>query len=662
MKDRLAPLFLAAIVLLLHGFVLGHPLFADDYLFFDRVRYRGLAEVLAEPDVLGNFWRPLTRQVYFWVVAHGLGESALALHLVNLASLLAILVLLFTLVRRWAGSNAAWTASLLVAVSSVWDVPILWGSGTQDLFAILLALGALHLADHRHHVAAALLYGTALFCKEVVLLLPALIALVAWMKTRSVRAVVVAIVPYAVVAILWAIPWSMRMHASPAAPTMPGWSDALAAIAHLPQVLLGVETGPLARLDVSRAVAACACAAIAACALFVGAQSNDRGDDHVQAGLLGAAWIAIGVLPVIVVAGIWSDYYYAFAVCGVGCLAGAWARTRPWRVSLGLVLIVLAGATFARQREAIGVPIGAWTGRSHIDASYVFRSECIGRGMLASLKRAVPRPGARSTFFFSGVPGSISWQVGDGPYVRWAYRDSSLRSYWLSQMTEERVARGPAYLFRAQGDTVFNIGTDRGVTFGTATRALLQGDLEVARGALRYHLEQWPNDTYPRSVLAWMAAAEGDIHLRDEVLGTAGFVPDTARASAEISSARELLANGDTLAARQALGQALFADPFDVRAHAAFADLAFGDPKGRARLIVESYAVLALAPEDPIAWRRWAFVQAYFGEVAGALHSLDRYRALAPDGARADRGSALLERELRRRLPYAAGGGQLILD
>lgn len=654
--DRFAPAILGAVVLLLHGSSLRKPLFADDYLFFDRVRYRSLADAIAMPDALGNFWRPLTRQVYFWIVAHRFAESAVVLHAVNLLSLLAILLLFFFLVRRWAGSYAAWVGALGVALSCAWDVPILWGSGTQDLFAILLALVALHLSDRGHHVAGALAYGIGLLCKEVVLLLPVLVVLLEAPRRR-----LRALAPYVLVVVAWAIPWSSRMRASPNAPGMPGWSDALAALAHLPQVVLGLETGPLAPFDPARALAACACAALSVSALFIARKANGRGA-RADSATLGIAWIAIGVLPVVAVASIWSAYYYAFALCGVGLLAGVLLRSRPWQAAAGVVLVMLAGATLARQRESIGVPVGAWTGRSHIDASYVLRSERIGKTMLESLRRAVPRPSPRSTFFFSGVPGSISWQVGDGPLVRWAYRDSSLRSYWLSQITDERVDRGRIYLFRAQGDTVFDVGDDRGLTFGTAARALLQGDREVARGALRYHLGRWPDDSYARSVLGWIAAAEGDVALRDAMMGAVGFVPDTAGANAAFETARRLIAARDTLGARQALGNVLRSNPFDARAHGAFADLALGDPRLRAHLLVESYAVIALAPQDPASWRRWAFVQAYFGEVEGGLSSLARYRQLAPAIARDDRAAAWLEGELERRLPHAPGGGQLVLD
>ena len=659
--DRLAPLLLGAIVLLIHGSALSHPLFADDYLFFDRVRYRGFLDALAQPDPLGNFWRPLTRQVYFWVVARAFAESAAVMHVINMASLIAIVSLLFALVRRWAGSQAAWTAGLLVAVAAAWDVPVVWGSGTQDLFAILFALVALHLADRGHHVAGALLYWTALLCKEVVVLLPVLVVLGAWMRTRSATRAWHAFGPYAAAAILWAIPWVARMRASPNAPGVPAWSDGIAAILHLPQVVFGIETGPMEPVRLAVLLTALACAILALAALHL-ADRQDRGDGRVDPIVLGAVWVGIGVLPIMPVASIWSGYYYAFALCGVGCVAGAWGRGRPIRAAGGIVLVVIAGATLARHREAIGVPIGAWTGRSHIDASYVLRSERIGRTMLASLKRSVPRPPPRSTFFFSGIPGSISWQVLDGPYVRWAYRDSSLRSYWLSQMTDERVSRGRIFLFKAQGDTLFEIGHDRAVTFGNAARALLQGDLEVARGALRYHLGLWPGDDYARGTLAWIAAAEGDFRLRDALLGASGLAPDRTRADHELATARERLAARDTAGVREALGRAMTADPFDARPHAWLADLAMGDRNRRARLLVESYAVVALAPGDPLSWRRWAFVQSYFGELNGALHSLARYRQLAPEAAKADRAAAWLEAELKRRAPYAPGGGQLVLE
>jgi len=133
-------------------------------------------------------------------------------------------------------------------------------------------------------------------------------------------------------------------------------------------------------------------------------------------------------------------------------------------------------------------------------------------------------------------------------------------------------------------------------------------------------------------------------------------------ARAELARARGLIVARDTSAARASLTHALALDPFDPESHGLLADLNFGDPARQPRMLLEAYAALALAPEDARSWRRWAFVQGAYGEMAGGLGSLARYRELAPEAASADRGASLLEAELRRRESITPSGGQLTLD
>jgi hypothetical protein len=256
----------------------------------------------------------------------------------------------------------------------------------------------------------------------------------------------------------------------------------------------------------------------------------------------------------------------------------------------------------------------------------------------------------------------MAWQITDGPIVRWAYRDSSLRSYYLSQLTDERLGRGHVYLFRARGDTLQDSSGDPALTRGIAARAVLQGDRDVARGALRFHLGQWPDDASARYLLAWIAYAEDERAQSDVLLGTSGRGVDPAGSSAAFADARAALAGRDTADARAALARAITLDPYSPVPHALLAELSFGDPGRRTRLLLEAFATVALAPEDPRTWRRWAFVQASFGEMTGGLHSLARYRQLDPERARTDRAAAWLEGEMRRREPSAPHGGQLELD
>src|SRR5262245_8463411 len=129
----------------LHAQALTLPFFADDYLFLDQVRHRSLFEVLAAPDPIGNFFRPLGRQVSFRLVAHLTRPAPVAFHAVNLGLFLAIVGLLFSIARRLAGPYAAATASAVVALHYAADVPVRWVSGSQDLMATTGALASLWL-------------------------------------------------------------------------------------------------------------------------------------------------------------------------------------------------------------------------------------------------------------------------------------------------------------------------------------------------------------------------------------------------------------------------------------------------------------------------------------------------------------------------------------
>ena len=120
------------------------PFFADDYLFLDQLRGRSLWAAWTSPDPLRNFWRPVGRQFYFWLVAL-MGESPLAAHLLNLLLFAGIVALLFVLARRLAGPRAAAIAASVIALHYAADVPVRWASGSQDLIAVAGALGALCL-------------------------------------------------------------------------------------------------------------------------------------------------------------------------------------------------------------------------------------------------------------------------------------------------------------------------------------------------------------------------------------------------------------------------------------------------------------------------------------------------------------------------------------
>ena len=77
MSPRLRGWLGLALILLaatwIHAGSLRAPFFADDYLFLDQTRDHSLIATLARPDPIGNYFRPVSRQIWFWIVARATG-------------------------------------------------------------------------------------------------------------------------------------------------------------------------------------------------------------------------------------------------------------------------------------------------------------------------------------------------------------------------------------------------------------------------------------------------------------------------------------------------------------------------------------------------------------------------------------------------------------
>ena len=46
------------------------------------------------------------------------------------------------------------------------------------------------------------------------------------------------------------------------------------------------------------------------------------------------------------------------------------------------------------------------------------------------------------------MPIQVGFQTADGPLLRWAYRDTSLRSYFFGQFRMAHAERGPVFFFQ----------------------------------------------------------------------------------------------------------------------------------------------------------------------------------------------------------------------
>src|SRR5690348_14718004 len=49
---------------------LGMPFVNDDYLILDRVRFGSFAQVWSFSNVFFGWWRPFSRELHYWLLAH----------------------------------------------------------------------------------------------------------------------------------------------------------------------------------------------------------------------------------------------------------------------------------------------------------------------------------------------------------------------------------------------------------------------------------------------------------------------------------------------------------------------------------------------------------------------------------------------------------------
>ena len=171
----LAVLLLAGLLLALHGGVLGWPFVSDDFVFLTASRHP--AQLFTSFDVYSNYFRPISRELYFFVGQLLAGNHPLPYHLFNFVLLLTIIAMLVRLGDRLGGPRAGLLAGAIYTLLYSNRMLMAWVSCSQDLLAACFALAAAHslLAGHRGRAAA--WHLAALLSKESVAAYPLVHAL-----------------------------------------------------------------------------------------------------------------------------------------------------------------------------------------------------------------------------------------------------------------------------------------------------------------------------------------------------------------------------------------------------------------------------------------------------------------------------------------------------
>jgi hypothetical protein len=171
---------------------------ADDYAMLRTAgRFGGLGWALGhndlgQPGSAGHFYRPV------WVlwdtgISRAFSDSAVAFHAGNLVLFVLITLEVWLLVSRFVDGRRAWIGAAAFALYPRHAESVAWISGSTDLVATLLALGALLVLLASWPVwlragAAGALAGSAALAKEVTFVLPLLAAILLLLAARRSRA------------------------------------------------------------------------------------------------------------------------------------------------------------------------------------------------------------------------------------------------------------------------------------------------------------------------------------------------------------------------------------------------------------------------------------------------------------------------------------------
>ena len=232
--------------------------------------------------------------------------------------------------------------------------------------------------------------------------------------------------------------------------------------------------------------------------------------------------------------------------------------------------------------------------------------------------------------FFGGLPAFGGFQAGDGPLLRWAYRDSSLRSYFIMQITAERYRRGPAFAFIVQHDSLDEIKLDQARLRSIAMTAMISDRPRVALDMLGLPETAAPTDRFAPYWRAWLRWALGDTTGARVELRQAGMTLD-AGPTPEIATALRLVAAGDTVGAQDLMSQAMARHALDPEAHALLGGLFVNERGYESAAAVEAYAATLLAPQVGRYWWLLAFVQSKGLRYDESQRSIERFLALGGD-------------------------------
>ncbi len=483
---------LVALALFRYGWAAGISFINDDFLFLERARTASFSDNWNAIDALGNVYRPLTRNLYFWAGRKLFGNEPGPYHLVNLGVYAAGLILMAFAARRLVAgafrlppsgtraTGAGLLAAVLFALHPAAGTPASWVCGIQDLLAVDLALAAILAHLSRRRWLYVLFYLGALLCKETAAFLFPLLALWDWMIEESrLGPALRRQAPVALVFSAWLflnpwLPWNemgRTIHSrEPGHASLLGRLD-IETLRVTVRSLFMVEPvdrfhwpyGPLA----TTGQVLTAAALLALSLRLLGAEDKPRPSGvSARAITRGAAslvlmallWSLSAILPLITVISHFTYYAYYPALglaAGLSALL-TFTRLRMPGATGGLVVGVAAVAVAG----ALGAGAALVYPPALCDAHNIRRASVHLWNFRDDLQRTHPAFPESARVYFWNIPPWIGFQLADGPALRVWYDNPSLTGQFLSAYAPDR--HRPSFFF-GHDDTMRLVEIVRGL-------------------------------------------------------------------------------------------------------------------------------------------------------------------------------------------------------
>ena len=448
----------------------------EDFMFLERARGTSFVENWNFRDALGGYYRPLTRNVYFWIGERLFGRDPIPYHLLNVAVAMAGLVLFFLVTRHMLAAacgprgehrepaapvvGPALIAVLLFALHPTAGTPVSWISGIQDLLAVALVLGAVLAHFARRRIAYAVLMAAAILSKEIVVSMPIVLWVydlaverASWRQATRRQAGALAIVAIWAIGNRW-LPWNdlgSTVHSVEAGERKLLGRFDLGTVRFTFESLVLIEpregftwfftTGDTFLMGVLVA---------AVLGLAHSCPWPDR--PQVSLFLVGALWSVLGIVPLIAV--ISHFYYYAFyPALGASVAAAAALVMIMGSCSLRFGRSLARVATAAIAVLGVGC-LAAGAGFTHrieqFDAHEVRRSSRYLSSFRSDLARLHPTLPDSARCYFWNIPPGLGFQLIERRALRVWLDAPGVEGHDLSSYTPDTAH--PAFFFAHDGE------------------------------------------------------------------------------------------------------------------------------------------------------------------------------------------------------------------